>query len=232
MSNQESAVGPPPVSSAWLVLCRHGNTFEAGAPTYMVGVKEDLPLTSKGEEQASNIGDALVMLGWHEYAIFAAPLKRTRRCAELVHERISTGLPSCHASLSFDTRLTELDYGAWSGLSHEQIRARFGEQELRAWDEEGQHPESAAFQPNPPTVDTEIQSLLSECTSRPCSVLVTSQGRLKAFARLLGVSAPRKVRTGSICLARYAEERWRVEEWDVLPERLGALSARPSKLTS
>ena len=42
-----------------VILCRHGNTFNAGEKVFMVGAQEDLPLTEHGCRQATQLGEAI-----------------------------------------------------------------------------------------------------------------------------------------------------------------------------
>jgi broad specificity phosphatase PhoE len=77
----------------------------------------DSPLTELGREQADSHGRALRSLGGVD-AVVASPLGRTRETAALVNEHLS-------APVRFEDALMERDCGDWSGLTIEEIAARY-----------------------------------------------------------------------------------------------------------
>jgi broad specificity phosphatase PhoE len=101
-----------------VILCRHGNTFERGDKVVMVGAREDLPLTARGVEQAQELAEVLAARNIVPSRIIAGPLQRTRVFAENVQV-----VTKSSAVIEIDSRLIEFDYGAWSGLSNEEIVA-------------------------------------------------------------------------------------------------------------
>lgn len=97
---------------ARLVLLRHGETewSRSGRHTSTT----DLPLTPAGERQARRVGAAI---GGHDYGlVLASPRQRARRTAELVGA----------SPIETEPDLAEWDYGAYEGLTSEQIRERLG----------------------------------------------------------------------------------------------------------
>ena len=200
-----------------VILCRHGNTFEKGERVYMVGAREDLPLTSVGIDQGRAIGDAINASGLVPRAIVSGPLKRTRMFAEEV--RMATGVVG---DVLLDSRLTEFDYGAWSGLSNEEIVARSGAEALRRWQEESVRPQMIEFSPSEAVAHAEALDVLRELEAREgCAVIVTSNGRLRAFGRAFtGISGAFKVRTGHACVIIRDTSEWRTIGWDLSPEEL------------
>ena len=102
-------------------MARHGNTFNAGEKVVMVGAKEDLALTEFGRQQAKAVGCVLYGAGIELTHILAGPLKRTQEFARIIVDALGVAL-----RISSDSRLTELDYGAWSGLSEGEIVALSG----------------------------------------------------------------------------------------------------------
>lgn len=83
----------------------------------------DIELTETGVAQAKRA--ARLLAGLSPHAIIASDLRRTAAtAAELA---AVTGLPVAH-----DEALRETYAGEWQGLTHEEIRARFGEQ-YAAW---------------------------------------------------------------------------------------------------
>lgn len=110
-----------------LILARHGNTFSANDKVCWVGSQNDLPLVESGVAQAQRAADSLRHVDLA--GIYCAPLKRTKKFAEIIESTNERNAPSPVE----DGRLTELDYGRWSGLSDAEIVDKFGEKTLRAW---------------------------------------------------------------------------------------------------
>ncbi len=95
-----------------LVLTRHGLT-DRSDPEQHLGQKIDIGLSSAGREQAAALAGRIA----HERfdRIVASPLRRAIETAETV----AVGRP-----VEPDPRLMEMDYGAWEGLTYEDIDAR------------------------------------------------------------------------------------------------------------
>lgn len=107
-----------------LILLRHGETDWNREGRYLG--QKDLGLSPWGERQIEFAARRL-----HEErieAIYASDLIRTRRTAEII--AASRGLP-----VRTDRRFRELNFGAWEGLTYEEIAARF-RRELKAWEED------------------------------------------------------------------------------------------------
>ncbi len=203
-----------------VILCRHGNTFTKGEKVVMVGAREDLPLTAEGIEQARAIGGVLAGEGISIERVLSGPLQRTKVFAEqlMVETR-------CVAPLSIDPRLTELDYGAWSGLSDEEIKERYGHEVLSRWHESSERPEGVGFAPSAEQVRDEIKSLLGELSAlRGVSLVVSSNGRLREFGRACRASGEHassfKMRTGSVSLIEFCDGYWQIRAWDLRPDEL------------
>jgi len=198
--------------SGTLILCRHGNTFNKGDKVFMVGARHDLELTKEGREQAASLGDALNHANLIPERIIAGPLKRTVEFAEIVQ----TKLRFERKAALIDDRLRELDYGEWEGLSDAEIKARWGEESFKLWQEQGIRPVGVTFSPSADDLEHEAREVLAEQAELGGSaLLVTSNGRLREFSRALG-HGPKKVRTGHLCILKYeASDGWKVIEWDV-----------------
>jgi broad specificity phosphatase PhoE len=100
-----------------IYLIRHGQTEMNRAGRFQGRL--DSPLTELGEAQARRVGARLRALAAEiggDWVIDASPLGRTRRTAALIAE--VTGLGVRH-----DTRLAEVDFGPWEGLTRDQIVA-------------------------------------------------------------------------------------------------------------
>ncbi len=205
-----------------LLLTRHGNTFEAGETPYVIGRGEDMPLTAAGEAQAETLARYLRSRHLLPGGITCGPLRRTRRTAELL--AVSLGLPAAMT----DSRLTELDYGDWAGLTTAQVRERFGDAEVDAWDRLGVVPSSRGWYPGAEQLASHVASFAAgldpECQGH-IALAVTSNGVLRFFARLvdglfdeLASRNALKVATGNLCgLERDENGMWRLLFWNVEP---------------
>jgi probable phosphoglycerate mutase len=205
-----------------LIVCRHGNTFAKGDKVVMVGAREDLPLTTQGIEQAQSVGGALVSSEVVPSRIVSGPLQRTRVFAERVK-----AVTQSAAQIEIDPRLTEFDYGAWSGLSNEEIVALSGAVALEAWQERSERPSGVAFSPSVADARADAAALLSELVDlRGSCLVVTSNGRLREFGKLLAPAAAStsyKVKTGHSCVVVREGSEWKVVGWDLSPDQLAAL---------
>ena len=208
-----------------VILCRHGNTFAKGEKVVMVGANEDLALTEEGIAQARAVGAALVEAGPVITSIIAGPLKRTRVFAE---ELIKIAAPAL--TYSVDDRLRELDYGAWGGLSNDEISALSGTEALRRWQQDGERPQGVTFMPAASELEQQTRDLLNELAAGGgLSVVVTSNGRLREFGRIVGAGNKSgqdscKVNTGASCVLLFDGNSWSTVCWNVGPPLLAAIS--------
>jgi broad specificity phosphatase PhoE len=204
--------------SGFLLLCRHGNTFNRGDKVVTVGARHDLELTDEGREQAVAVARALVKEQVIISRVIAGQLKRTRVFAEIILKNLPANLIADDVTLKIDPRLLELDYGPWEGLSDLEIKAKWGEQALLEWQDLGKRPEAVNFIPSAEKLEQEIQQILSEQAKLAgVSLLVTSNGRLREFSRVLG-QGTKKVKTGHICvLKRLDAAEWEIAQWGVGP---------------
>lgn len=89
----------------------------------------DSPLTAEGEQNALAWGRILSRFSWNR--ILASDLGRARQTAHQVNRALN--LP-----VTYDSRLREQDWGAWTGKTLNTLRERFSqaiaEQEARGWD--------------------------------------------------------------------------------------------------
>lgn len=101
---------------AWLYLVRHGETFDNAARR----VQGWAPgaLTPKGFQQVRALAEKLAAKRID--VVYASPLNRTRQTAELVAEKI-------RKRIVFRGELKEIDVGRLSGLTFEEVEARYGE---------------------------------------------------------------------------------------------------------
>ena len=93
------------------------------------------------------------------------------------------GLPDA----TVDSRLDEIDYGEWSGLSDIEVVKRYGRPALQAWREYGVAPAEMGWKPDAEQVRAELESLVSELESsaHDAVLLITSNGRLRYSLELV-----------------------------------------------
>ncbi len=109
-------------SSLSMLLVRHGHTAWSRSGRYQG--RSDLPLLPEGRAQASQLGQRLKGRGVSH--VFASPLLRAAQTAQIIAEVLGLGVPI------LDTRLAEIAYGQWEGLTQAEIRRRWPDQ-LRQW---------------------------------------------------------------------------------------------------
>lgn len=94
-----------------LLVIRHGRT-DWNATRRWQG-RADVPLDQSGMEQAV---EAALALGTFD-AIWASPLQRAERTAQIIGEILGVG------PVSTDPRLVETDVGPWEGLNRDEVEA-------------------------------------------------------------------------------------------------------------
>ena len=209
-----------------IILSRHGNTFSATDPVVWVGATQDLPLVDSGILQAQCLAQALKKSDVHIKAVYCGPLKRTRDYATIVLERL-------HLSKKpiVDTRLNEIDYGNWAGLTNTQIQEIDEGEELSAWENLSVWPKFAGWEGSPTCMIKEIREfskdLITKYDPTDTILIVSSNGRLRYFLKLIpGLFEQSvqdkmfKVATGNICLLTYENRKWQMQFWNKKPEYL------------
>lgn len=199
-----------------VILARHGNTFDPGDPSVWAGARTDLPLVTKGREQAAKIGEALKKCNLLPRRILAGPLMRTQETARLAVT--AAGVPGI--DIEVEERLREIDYGAWEGKSSEEIRHAGGAEELRAWDEDGVWPSTAGWPLSHAEYARRFSDVLSSIshTGDDPVLIVSSNGLFKIFATSIVDNARRKMGTGHLALLKLADARCDVLCWNLSPD--------------
>lgn len=206
-----------------LILARHGNTFESGQPAYYVGSQQDMPLVAFGHTQAMLLGQALAQRYPHLAAVYTGPLQRMVATAQLALEAMQSSIHS-----QVDLRLNELDYGAWSGLTSQEVKDRFGAQDYEDWERQSQWPSQGAWGESESAVIARIQSFAVDLVARHAEheqvCVVASNGCLRYFLTLvpgafdeLIAQHKLKIATGHICELRYHQGQWSLEAWNQSP---------------
>ena len=205
-----------------LILARHGNTFGPQDTVVMAGLTNDLPLTGKGPEQAHAIAQAFAKRQQAVDGIYCSELQRTAQTAE------PTGA-LLQMPIAADARLNELDYGLWTGLTDDEINAKFGEDTRLAWQKKSQWPENAGWGSSEQEVAVGIQAFAQDVVEKnaPDSSIfvVSSNGVLRYFLRLIPnkweeahATQSMKVKTGHLCQLSYRDGQWQVDFWNLSPE--------------
>jgi broad specificity phosphatase PhoE len=110
-----------------LIVARHGETdwnrenrFQGHA---------DPPLNELGRRQSAELAESLVGDGITR--VYTSPLRRAAETAEIVADRLGLEVETVDA-------LREIDVGSWSGLTRDEVAARFPEEYAR-WLERAPH---------------------------------------------------------------------------------------------
>jgi broad specificity phosphatase PhoE len=201
----------------YVVLARHGNTFDPGEPAVWVGARTDLPLVAKGRDQATRIGAALKTAGLVPRRALTGPLKRTRETASLA--LAAAGADS--APVEVDQQLREIDYGPWEGKGSDEIRRMGWTEELKAWDEDNAWPSRAGWPSSASEYLRGFQNVLDDVGRRrdDPTFIVSSNGVFKLFASLMTDNVKiRKMGTGHLALLRLEGVTPEILCWDLPPE--------------
>lgn len=203
----------------FLILARHGNTFESNQTPTWVGAKSDFPLTEKGEAQ----GQAMAGMIMRDYmpinSIITGPLIRTKRFAEVLSEKTNV-------DFSIDDRLCEIDYGLWENKSSDEIKELYDPSLLAGWENRGIWPEGMEWAPSKEKLLDNIQSLLKEEHKELLSeresnhALFTSNGILRfVYNHLTGrpPSPEAKVKPGNYCVLEPTDTGWKILKWNEKP---------------
>jgi probable phosphoglycerate mutase len=108
---------------ALLYFVRHGET-DWNAERRLQG-QLDIPLNAVGRRQSAQCGGTLhsLMAARHktpaDFVFFSSPLSRARETMEIL--RGILGLS--HEGYAIDSRLAELSFGRWEGLTYKDVRA-------------------------------------------------------------------------------------------------------------
>jgi probable phosphoglycerate mutase len=202
-----------------LILARHGNTFEKGETPRIVGAHEDLPLTAEGKDQARVLGRALKEAGIKLESVRAGPLSRTFLFAGIA--AIEAGYSG---EIVIDPRLRELDFGLWSGLTDDEVAAKFGQESIDAWRRDGKRPDDCAWTPSEAEVRANLAALAAE-TKDAATLCVTSNGVLRYAMELdpaafvaRGAKGGFRVKTGRLCAFRQTQDGLKLILWDEKPD--------------
>ncbi len=201
-----------------ILFARHGNTFGPGDKVVWVGRATDLPLVERGLEQAHAAAAALARLDLRPSLVVSASLRRTRGFAEIVCRDLGV------AEHRIDGRLDEIDYGAWEGLSSEEIAALPGGAAAQeAWQKRDAWPEGAGWGSTRQDILAGLGGVLADLAAgaggeRP--LVVSSNGILRFAPGLLSAptSGPLQLKTGALGCVDRGDDGWSVRFWGMVPD--------------
>jgi 2,3-bisphosphoglycerate-dependent phosphoglycerate mutase/probable phosphoglycerate mutase len=164
------------VSRVRLFLVRHGQVSSNRDLRY-IGSRDE-PLTDLGRRQAAALAEMMAPLPIDE--VRTSPLVRAHDTAAAIAQ--ATGRP-----ITIEERLREQSYGAWEGLSRDEVRGRSADdfELLKAWEKDAQ-----VSPPGGESLDSVRQrslALVEELRSgvrgdgMPWIVLVSHVGPIKAM---------------------------------------------------
>lgn len=107
-----------------LVLVRHGQSLWNLENRFTGWV--DVPLTAQGEAEARRAGERL--RGITLDVAYTSNLQRAQRTLQLILESIPLELPTIR-----DLALNERDYGDLAGLNKDDMRKKYGEEQVHIW---------------------------------------------------------------------------------------------------
>ncbi len=208
-----------------VILARHGNTFRADESAFYVGSQHDLPLVEFGITQAKLMGRALSKMP-PLTAVFTGPLLRMRATAEWALQEMHAGIQS-----TVDVRLNELDYGLWSGLTSQEVRQRFGDEEYERWERQSLWPEQGGWGESEQAVVARItdfsEFLIQRYSANDHILVVASNGCLRYFLKLVNgmfeqqvAKKQLKIGTGHLCQLSYHDGQWHLDFWNQNPAGL------------
>lgn len=180
---------------------RHGNTFEAGQVPVQVGARTDLPLTAQGRKQAETM--AQYLLSERPKVIYAGSLKRQTESAQIIAQRF-------HLVVLHEPALTEIDYGAWEGLTAGEIASRWPKEHV-AWAEGQWQTEifGGTLEGHKRAIEEWLDRLRKQ-GDEPV-IAITSNGLLRFFQN-------EKVKTGHFCEIELFEDGLKIQKWNIDPQ--------------
>ena len=88
----------------------------------------DVDLSENGVKEAENAGKLLKEKGFTFDVSFTSVLKRANRTLEIVLKEMNLNIP-----VNYSYRLNERHYGALQGLNKDEMRKKFGEEQVHIW---------------------------------------------------------------------------------------------------
>jgi len=203
-----------------IIIARHGNTFTKEQTPTRVGGRTDLDLVET--ERGTNVGRYLKQENLVPDMVYAAPLKRTRKTAELAIAAMGKNIP-----FELDDSFVEIDYGPDENKTEAEVIARIGQDAIDKWNE-------SAIVPNGWVVS--IEGIIEawnkfarkvETQFAGKTVMVVSSNGIIRFAPYLtgdfeGFCRDNdiKVGTGNVCIfeKETGDKHWKCKGWNIKPK--------------
>ena len=109
-----------------LVLLRHGESVWNKENRFTGWT--DVDLSENGVKEAENAGKLLKEKGYTFDVSFTSVLKRANKTLEIVLKEMNRDIP-----VHYSYRLNERHYGALQGLNKDEMRKKFGEEQVHIW---------------------------------------------------------------------------------------------------
>lgn len=109
-----------------LVLLRHGESVWNKENRFTGWT--DVDLSENGVKEAKNAGKLLKEKGYSFDIAFTSVLKRANRTLDIVLKEMNLDIP-----VNYSYRLNERHYGALQGLNKDEMRKKFGEEQVHIW---------------------------------------------------------------------------------------------------
>ncbi len=212
-------------TSFTLFLVRHGNTFESWDTPKQIGVQTDLPLTQTGKDQIKRVSAHLKKINLLPNKFYSGKLRRQSDSAKIIAAELGLN----HDTLEYTPVLDELDYGAWEGLTADEIKDSWAK-EYDAWERRAEA-DPVLF---PEDIDQRIKSiaewvsdLRKKHKSKEVVCAITSNGILKLFysvfpaewenLRKSGKVDDLKVKPGNFCEIEVFPDKLVKKGWNITP---------------
>lgn len=204
-----------------LIIARHGNTFEPDQTPTRVGARTDLPLVSKGREQAAALGRYLKQHNLIPDEVYCSHLIRTRQTAQIALEHM--GLEREITALDI---FNEIDYGIDENQTDETVIARIGKAALQDWEENSIPP--AGWLVDTQAIKENIKVFANKITKPESDnhkvVLVLTSNGIARFTPTLCPNSPNtpkgsklKLGTGCLSILEFSGATWNVKCWNEKP---------------
>ncbi|SDR36088.1 histidine phosphatase family protein [Pseudovibrio sp. Tun.PSC04-5.I4] len=200
-----------------IYILRHGNTFDKGDVVTRVGGRTDLPLSVSGLDQAEKLSEHFAELAVGFDMAFCSPLQRTKQTAQIA---LKTQVEE--VDLKVLPFLVEIDYGPDENKPEDEVRARIGEDALKAWEEEGIPPNG--WYVDPPAVIGRWQEFFASAPKKypnKTLLVVTSNGIARFALKALkdgSANADLKLKTAAYGVFDVTEDgQPKMLSWNVRP---------------
>ena len=111
---------------SYLALVRHGQSIWNLQNRFTGWI--DVPLSIHGEEEAHQAAQELLESGIHFDKAYTSTLMRAQQTLEIMVADLNQELPVLK-----DAALNERHYGALQGLDKDEMRAKYGAEQVRIW---------------------------------------------------------------------------------------------------